>query len=988
MDLVFPPFRLDALNERLQRGEDVLTLRAKPFAMLRYLAEHPGRLITHDEMRKAIWPATHVSEGILRVYLREVRAALNDDAESPRFVETIPRRGYRFIAQVERRQAQAEQIPRRIIPQKTQLVGRIPELGALLSSFDKASQGTRQMVFLRGEAGIGKSALLDALFAEIGPRDDVWFGRGQCVEQHGDSEPYLPMLDALRQFCRQDGGPQVIELLRKHAPTWLAQMPSVADDAWFEEAQRKAAGAGQQRMLREMAEALEQLANYRIVVLACEDLHWSDPSTLTLLDLLARRVEPARLLLVGTHRPISSTPDGHPLRTLVSELSGRYCSDLSPSALTAGEVAEYLEQRLEIADSDKIAAAGLARTIHHRSEGNPLFMVTMVTALLGGENGSAAPGNGSSIELMLERSERIVPTSTREMIEHQFAQLDRADQALLEIASVAGVEFSAAALAAASGEDISSVEQRCAALVNRASLIRDFGDSEWPDGTVAGKFRFSHALCWETVYNRLTAVRRAQLHLQIGAREEAAYAGRTEQVAADLARHFEQARDFSRVITYRKQAARNALKQSAPSEATQHLNAALRAIERLPEGPERTQNELDCQLALGAALQSTIGYGAAEVQQSYERAGDLCRRLGETQQLFPSLMGIWSYSVGRGEWPRGRELAERNLRLAERIQEPAPIARSRRALGHCLFFLGRLEEARENLQQAVSLTEQPYHPPLDEFTYTTNTGVDARSALSWTLELLGYPDQALVAIRQAHALAERIGNMHDLAYASFFAAVLYGFRTEWRTAEGWSRRTVELATEHGLPYYVTMGTHMSGAAAAAQDKTGEGIEMMRSAIGTSLAMGVESGISAMHLMIAVAALEAGHVREGLDAIRDAFDFVNAKDERAWEPELLRVRGELLLEQFRHGQGIRGVKRGDRDAEECFISARELAIAQRARKWELRSALSLSDLYRRQRKRKESRQVLSESYNKFTEGFETPELKTTRRLLTELGADAT
>lgn len=986
MQLLFPPFRLDLINEQLWRDNDFVELRAKPFAILRYLAEHPGRLISHEEMRRAIWPTTHVGEGVLRVYLREVRAALGDDAATPKFVKTIARRGYRFLPVIERREAPPGSALRAAGAQKPLLVGRDNEFGELRDAFFKASTGIRQVVLINGEAGIGKSSLLEAFLNEVGGSNDVWIGRGQCVEHRGEGEPYLPVLDALRQLCNQDGGARVVELLRKNAPTWLAQMPGVVDDRILNDLVRVAGGASQHRMLREIAEALEQIGTYRVVVLACEDLHWSDPSTLTLFDLLARRVELGRIMLIGTHRPTQTLSADHPLRALVSELSGRYCVDLSPPPLNDGQIAEYLANRMSSSYSDSGAISRIARAIQQRCEGNPLFMVTLTAALLDADESSVA-GNANTLASLLDRSDRILPSSVREMIAQQFAQIDPGDQRLLEIASVAGVEFSAASVAAAFGEELANVEERCARLANRMSFIRDAGDDELPDGTVASRFRFGHALHQEIVYGRLTVARRSTLHSQIGKRLEDAYMGRAEQIAPELARHFAQARDFPRAVAYHKQSARNALRQSAPREAIQHLNEALAALDRLPTGPERIQHELDCRLALGAALQSTLGYGAPEVENTYERAGELCHQLGETPQLFPSLLGMWSYAVGRGEWRQSCELAERNLRLAGRIQETAQLARAWRALGHCLFFLGRFQEAREKLEHAILLTEQPHHPPLDEFTYTTNTGVDARSALSWTLELLGYPDKALDAIRKALSLAERLCNMHDLTYASFFAAVLYGFRTDWANTESWARRTVELAAEHGLPYYAAMGSHMLGIAASEQGKVAEGIAMMRQAIQTTQAIGVESGISAMHLMIAQAALKGGLVREGLDAISDGMEFANRKHERAWEPELHRVRGELLLEQFRHGQSIKGVKRGDNDAEDCFISAREVARAQQSRKWEMRAALSLSDLYRHQRRRREARQVLSESYKRFTEGFEMPELKTAKKALDELGADA-
>jgi DNA-binding winged helix-turn-helix (wHTH) protein/tetratricopeptide (TPR) repeat protein len=978
-NLVFPPYRLDLLNEQLLRADNLVPLRAKPFALLRFMAENPGRLVLHEELRKAIWPTTYVSEGVLRVYLREVRAALDDDADAPRFIETIARRGYRFLATVQRVTTAGTST---VIPGETPasdatptMIGRKTEMARLRGAFAKALQGTRQIVFLNGEAGIGKTTIVEAFLDEIADGAEKWIARGQCVEHRGESEPYLPMLDALLRLTHQAAGAKVIETLRKRAPTWLVQMPGVIDEASFSELQKRVAGTSQQRMLREMAEGLEQLCIQRPVVLAFEDLHWSDPSTITLLDLLARRTERARLLIVGTHRPVAILPSEHPLRILVHELSGRYCENLSPPPLTPGEVAAYLGIRIGPRDpSITLSLDQIARSIHQRTEGNPLYMVTLVGALVEDDK--------ASLQDVIERSDRIVPANITETISRQFGQLDAEEQKILEVASVAGAEFSAAAVAAGTDSQLTVVEQRCAAMASRTSFLHDAGDDEWPDGTVSARFRFSHALYRDAVYARLTAARRTALHHRMGERFEEAYGDRANEIASELARHFEQGRNLDRALRYREQAARKALRRSAPREAIEHLAAGLAILSRLPGGHARLEHELQLRLALGAAVQSTKGYGAPEVQQAYERAGELCQRLGETPHLFPALMGLWSFAVGRGEWTRSLELAHKNLRLAQSIAEPAPLARSWRGLGHVQYFLGRFDDARENLERAIALTDDS-EPQQDTFTYMSNTGVEARSVLAWTLELIGYPDQALAMARKALSVAERAGNLADIVYATYFAAVLYGFRLEWPNAESWSRRTIDLATEHGLPYYVATATHLQGTALAEQGHFDEGLPLMKAGVATSQAIGVEAGLTGMYLTIAENSIRAKQFRLAADAIDEGFRFAKIKDEHAWEPELHRIKGELMLEQFRHGLGAKGAKRGEKEAEESFLVAQEMARVQGSRKWHLRAASSLSNLWKHQRKKREARQVLNVAYGRFTEGFETTELKATKRLLDQI-----
>jgi DNA-binding winged helix-turn-helix (wHTH) protein/tetratricopeptide (TPR) repeat protein len=986
---IFLPYQLDPRGERLLRDAKVVPLRPKPFALLRYMAEHPGRIVTHEELRKAIWPSTFVGEGVLRLYLREVRAALGDDAEAPKFIETIARRGYRFVAEVKRSgdvddfatpaQASGETLP----PKFSSPVGREGELARLRSAFLKASTGMRQLIFLSGEAGIGKSTVLEAFIEYAAARDGVLIGRGQCVEHRGESEPYLPVIDALSRLSQQDGGGRVAETIRNHAPSWLAQMPALLDDADAVATPAAGQGATQQRMLREIAEALERLTAHRIVMLALEDLHWSDPSTLTLLDLLARRPERARLIIVATHRPVAALPAEHPLRTTIRELAGRYCEDMKLAPLSSSQVAEYLHRRIAEANpSDDATLKKAAHAIHHRTEGNPLFMVAVIDSLLGTHDAAPAgpDATGVAIEKLVEDTDRIVPANLKEMIAQQLAQLDAEDQALLEVASVAGAEFSAAAIAAGSENDLIEIEQRCAALVGRMSFLQDAGDAEWPDGTVAAKFRFQHALYWESVYGRLTAARRARIHQRIGEREEAAYGERHGEVAAELARHFTQSRDFERAFRYRHEAAHHALRASAAREAAEHLTAAMDALGHLPDGIAKLERELEVQLALGAALQTSKGYGTPEVQNVYERAGELCQRLGETPQLFPALMGLWSFAVGRGDWRRSHQLAERNLRLAESVQDQAALARSWRGLGHGRFFLGELAAAREDLEKAIALCGRQ-QPRFDHF--ASNVEVDARSALAWTLELMGLSEQALAMSRRALGAAEQCATAHDVIYATYFTCVLYGFRQEWDTTADWAKRTIGLATEHGLPYYQLMGSHMLGAAMVQQGQIEAALPMMHQAVQTCQAIGVEAGLTGMYLMIAEACRMAGEFRAGQDAINDAFRYVKLKDERAWEPELLRARAELLLEQHRSPRGAKGSKASDKDAQDNLLKSIELAQSQGAKKWELRSAVSLAQLYQHQKKKKEARHLLSDAYGRFKEGFETKDLRAAKELLEDL-----
>jgi hypothetical protein len=424
-------------------------------------------------------------------------------------------------------------------------------------------------------------------------------------------------------------------------------------------------------MLREMAEALEALATERPLVLLLEDLHWSDPSTLDLVSAVARRREPARLLVIATYRPLDAIVRGHPLRAVASELALHgACEELALEPLGADHVGRYLAARC----GDEVSAR-LRETIHRRTDGLPLFMVNVVDALI-------------RQDLLVERAgrwtmnvdetevETAVPESLRQMIEQQLAGLESRDLRLLEAASVAGTAFSTAALAAALGEAVEIVEDRCEALTRREQFIRAGGVEDWPDGTLAAGYRFRHVLYQQVLYERLPAARRASLHLQIGEREEAGFSAQAGERAAVLAVHFERARAAARSIRYRCLAAEHALQRCAFPEAIEHLTRARDSLDRVPDVDERLGLELDVLTTLGPALYSARGPGEPEVETVYLRARELAERLGEPARIYPALFGLWYVEYGRGHYAAARALGESLLALAQQEGDTGRLPRT------------------------------------------------------------------------------------------------------------------------------------------------------------------------------------------------------------------------------------------------------------------------------------------------------------------------
>jgi DNA-binding winged helix-turn-helix (wHTH) protein len=373
--LRFGPFRFDPVDKRVWRGSDTVHLTPKSFDVLHGLVLHAGRLVTKRELLEDVWSGVHVGDGVLKVCIREIRRALGDAAQAPRFVETIHGRGYRFIAPLEREPAPRVGLWRR----SPAFVGRTAELERLRAALVRARQGDRQIVFVTGEPGIGKTSLVDAFLDEASADRAVIIAKGHCLEQAVAGEAYLPVLEALGRLCRAPGGEQVVPILRKYAPTWLVQMPFLVTPADRGNLTREMRGTTRDRMLREITEALETLTAEAPLVLVLEDLHWSDHATGDLIGWLARGRGPGQLLLVGTYRPADGHARQHPLRMVVAGPRAEgVCEVLALDLLSETAVVDFLEARFPRHRFPRT----LARLIHGRTEGHPLFMAAAVDFLV------------------------------------------------------------------------------------------------------------------------------------------------------------------------------------------------------------------------------------------------------------------------------------------------------------------------------------------------------------------------------------------------------------------------------------------------------------------------------------------------------------------------------------------------------------------------------------------------------------------------------
>ncbi|WP_216841045.1 BREX system ATP-binding domain-containing protein [Acidobacterium sp. S8] len=551
----FGCFQLDAANECLWCDGRQVPLAPKPFAVLRYLVENPQRLVTHDELLDALWPETYVQPQVLRTYVLELRKVLGDDPDEPQFIQTVPKRGYRFLSKVIAVRADAEETDGVSLPG---IVGREAEIEKLDGDLSRASRGNRQLIFLTGDAGCGKTFLVDTFCRRVCGEDGVRMARGQSVEGFGGKESFYSVREALGQLIAEEKSGQV---LAKMLPAWFGKRTDT-------EARIPALG--------EICEAVEALAQGELLLLVLEDLHWADALTLDLISALARRRGNFKLMMLVSYRP--AEVDGqHPLKGLKEDLSTRrLCCEIPLGPLPRQAVSEYLLQQLET----DVLPAGLASFVHQHSEGNPLFMAATLEHLQG-QNLLVLKNGHWQLSTPLAEIELGIPDGLLGIIEMQLGKLNDAERRMLEAGSIVGTIFPAWAAAAVLKEDVADVEDAYALLTRRTRLLNAAGQDELPDGSRSTFYVFSHGLFREALYVRQSAARRADRHRRVAERLKSLFADNEANVASELAHHYEAAGAWKEAIEALQLAADTAASREADHAARELLQHALNLSENM-----------------------------------------------------------------------------------------------------------------------------------------------------------------------------------------------------------------------------------------------------------------------------------------------------------------------------------------------------------------------------------------------------------------------
>src|ERR1051326_1494392 len=918
--IAFGSFRFGPRTGQLWHEDSEVRLTPRAAAVLQTLIERAQEIVTKQDLFDRVWGGLAVTDDALTSCIGELREALGDDARRPRYIETRHRRGFRLMMPITPAadKTGATPAPEIAASPSTRLVGREAELDELMRRFEAASSGKRQIVFVTGEPGIGKSALVDAFLARIQASHAVRIAHGQCLDHHGIGEPYLPLVEAFTRLAHGRDGARMKEVLSRQAPSWFAQMPSL-----WTGADRSLLGARgratRERMVRELTLAVEAIALDVPLPIQVEDLQWSDASTLDWLAHMARSRAAAPILVLATSRRPDVTGAKIGLDALVNELAVHgLCSEIELHPLERDAVENYLALRLGNS-SGALELKRIAGPLFERTGGNPLFMVSLVNELT--RHGMA----GAALDPIVS-----IPRDIRRFIERQIDELTEADRDLLMAASVIAREFATTAVAAILDSEIEMVEAGCGRLARQGVFLAKTDSVVWPEGTRTELYSFRHDLYRELLYDRLPSTRRATSHGRIGRRLEQAWKGRLDEIAAVLAEHFERANEPVSAIPHHHRAAAKALRRSANAVAINHLQRALNAIPSITDELERTKIEVELLVNLGAAFVATRGFGAPEVLEAYSRAEALCDLLGERADIFPALWGQWLFRWGRSEIDAAWRLCERLLALAARSDDSGLKLQAHHASWATSFGLGRLADVRAHAEAGLALYDAKIHQPMASSYGNHDAGTCARYFAALSLALSSESDRGRAMAETAVAIAHRLNDPFSLALAHYVAAVTAQILGDTTLSAQHAEAAFRIATEHDLAMPRAWSTGVIGWCAAENGDPVRGTALLTEAVAALHSAHSRHFMPYLLGLLAQVQMTHSSIEDAVKTIEEGLALAEAGGERFYSAELHRLHGEYFSRLPRH----------KKDAEESFRAAIALAKQQGAKLLERRARESL------------------------------------------------
>jgi len=831
----------------------------------------------------------------------------------------------------------------------TALIGRRREWEQLHDAWQRAAEGGSHFVLVSGEAGVGKSRLAEEFLLWASQQGVVTAkARSYAAEGQLSLAPVTEWLrsEGLRSSLRRLGSVWLTEIARI-LPELLADLPELPrNESVTEYGQR-------QRFFEALARAM--LLAPQPLLLVLDDLQWCDQETLAWLHFLLRFDPLARLLVIGSAR-VEELPPQHPLHTFLVHLRNTIrVTEIPLEPLDAAETAKLASQ---VAKREMTIDEGLH--LYYETGGYPLFVVEMAHAEP--EPVAGITMTRRSYEQPQLDDERTLPPRMHAVLAGRLLQLSSTARGFAELAATIGRAFTLDLLIRSGNADAESALSALDELWHKR-IVREHG---------ANSYDFTHDKLREVAYAEISAPQRRLLHRRVAQAMETMHADDLDAVSGQIASHYEQAGMIEQALPYYQRAAAVAQRVYANEDAIALLARSLELLELLPAGMKRGKQELGLQLVLAALYRVTKGWATPELERVLDRALALCDTVGDDAQRAQTLYGLQSVYLVQAKLERAQMVSDEVHTLYQRSFGAVPPLLAGMMLAGARLHLGRIAEASAQFAEIIATNDPDQILQILE-SQGWNCAIHSRAWQAHALWCLGYPQQALERGRDAVKLVQDLDQPFNQALALSYLALLLQLCADEAVAREYAEQALALASKYEAPYYRAWATILVSYAQALEQPNEERIGNLRDSITAFKASGARLRLPYYLSLLAQVCRQAGRAEEGLACIDEALSEARTHNERWWDAELHRLRGEFLL---MHGADAS-------DAEAALLRAIEIARSQQARSLELRAMMSLARLWSAQNRSADVSRRLRDVYNWFTEGFETPDLQVAHQLLAEL-----
>ncbi|MBN2103034.1 DUF2791 family P-loop domain-containing protein [bacterium] len=890
-------------------------------------------------------------------------------------------------------------------------VGREQELSTLQKTLEKILTGRGQIIFVIGEAGCGKTTLINAFGQNIQKTTpDLIIAGGKCNAHTGFGDPYLPFRKIIKLLTgdveamweagavtREHANylwnmlPYTVKALIKEGPdlidTFLsgdalvsrATTYSSGKESWLPQLKSKvkekadsalSSNIQQTDLFEQYTNVLLILARHKPLLLKLDDLQWADAGSISLLFHLGRRLQGSRIFLLGAYRStevaLGRGETRHPLELVINEFKQMY-GDIE---LTFSEDTDrhFIDALIDTEPNN--LGRSFRDTLFHQTEGLPLFTVELLRNLQEQKmivrNREGRWIEGSDLDW------NRLPARVDAVIGERIGRLPKKLQQILSFASILGETFIAEVIASLSDtSEREMIKLLSSDLDKRHHLVTALGIQRVNNRRLS-LYRFRHVLFQKYLYSSLDKIERASLHEEAGAILEKIYENHIDEITGNLARHFREAGLFEKAVDYLVEAGHRALQLSANKEAIEHFNQALTLIQNLTESHERDQKELSVQIALAVPIIAIKGWAVADIEKIYMRARELIEKTGESRHRFTVLRGLWGFYATSGQLHKAHIMGKELVLTAKNLKDSSLLVPAYRSLGVALLYLGKFGPARVNLEKGIALSKPQQHQSLI-FRFGHDPEAICRGFAGLNLWFLGYPEQAVHTSKEALASARKVSHPFTLAYTVFLSLHLHHCIRNIQKTEELCKLLIDLSSGKGLKIWTSQGHCYHGWCLIKQGQFDQGIGKIQEGLEVFRTFDQLTFLPHYLAMLAYGYLSIGKIQEGLVVTNDAFSVIKKTKEHIHEAEIFRLKGELLWK----------MNNAETEAEKCFSQALKIARRQKAKSWELRSTINLCRLWKNHGKTQEACNSLTQIMQWFTEGFNTPDLKEARALLDEL-----